>query len=1015
MFKEKRLIGLNLSDFKDQTVYNSRTANNNATVQDANANINNLQQQHDTIQQQRSDLLTQHQSGSISDEEYSRQNTVLTNSATRVGVALSTNITDAGAAAKQLGDAKTVYQNQSQGFGSGTTSSANAGDAYGSGTQTVGVAGDGMLQQSAINTIKAQHPEWTDAQIKSQIDSQTPGIQSTMSQGGQGMDYNAKGIAIPGTEGNMGLSANNVAKEAAKAKAASDAQINQIKGYKTIQIGTNKDGTIMYATVEDPAETSRLQQEARTAATTKAAADTNYAATTNANDAKSATPGAQGAGALTTDTGISAPPTVPTPVETPFTPNPDAFLAGLDALQKQNAGTVMAPLFDLQKQAYLDLQAKGVRGQALQDAIQAKTDAYVASQKADNAVNKAAWTKLADDAEQSSLESAQATYDQQTRLAQQQKANDQLDYEAGIRDQIIKNEEDRKALLLDNGISGGWRSSMHTGKMIDAFKKADLIVSDLRDKKVNNSDVWNNKLIDIAQNLHVNITQAYDAHNVAIQTLADKLNERAKNIDKTVFDSEIAQLNASDKNTEDFYTGVANITKDTTSNIVQINKDALAATDKAADNLRADRTQVLNEENSHITQFGDTDPAGWKAIQDRKAALGLPTTANIPSLSQTDKVAKQALTTLSSDMISSPKSTVGGVNYGLLGTNAFSSTKFSADEVQRGLTSINTLIKSGQIPEAKHQILNYTYQGMGIGQQNDITSSNNLVNEIGFMKSEMSQYSPTYGPFWTKLLQSAKPIAALQKDPQYVEFVAHVQRVLGEERHRLFGSALTATENTQADSYLFNPAEDTAVTLTAKLNKLSDSAQRSLATRYDDTLGSGAYSNLTGIKVNSGAPNTNSTPVAQPLTPQQEHDNLIKLWNSPPAQTSFNSPQPEGGKTSGKIATSTVGDRKVTGDQSALDALAKADADFFKDHGQHIFVNSSYRSHEQQQQAYDRFLKGEISRAAPPGKSLHEKGIAFDITNWKEAEQYLTKYGFNPLPKNIRSSDPAHFSFGTIG
>lgn len=118
---------------------------------------------------------------------------------------------------------------------------------------------------------------------------------------------------------------------------------------------------------------------------------------------------------------------------------------------------------------------------------------------------------------------------------------------------------------------------------------------------------------------------------------------------------------------------------------------------------------------------------------------------------------------------------------------------------------------------------------------------------------------------------------------------------------------------------------------------------------------------------------------------------------------------------SGKPLSVEIGGRKVKGVDAALGALQKADREFFADTGQHLFVNSSFRSSADQQAAYDRYRRGEISRAAPPGHSLHEKGIAFDITNWKEAEPYLIKYGFKPLPKNIRSSDPAHFSYGIVG
>lgn len=121
------------------------------------------------------------------------------------------------------------------------------------------------------------------------------------------------------------------------------------------------------------------------------------------------------------------------------------------------------------------------------------------------------------------------------------------------------------------------------------------------------------------------------------------------------------------------------------------------------------------------------------------------------------------------------------------------------------------------------------------------------------------------------------------------------------------------------------------------------------------------------------------------------------------------------GSPTGELQSVNLGTRRVTGDSGMVAALQQADAEFFAATGQHLDVNSSFRSEQQQRDAYGRYLRGEIARAAPPGKSLHEKGIAVDITNWKEAEPFLIKYGFHPLPKDIRSSDPAHFSFRTVG
>ena len=111
---------------------------------------------------------------------------------------------------------------------------------------------------------------------------------------------------------------------------------------------------------------------------------------------------------------------------------------------------------------------------------------------------------------------------------------------------------------------------------------------------------------------------------------------------------------------------------------------------------------------------------------------------------------------------------------------------------------------------------------------------------------------------------------------------------------------------------------------------------------------------------------------------------------------------------SGNIVSLSLGGKNIKVDSSIKNKLALADKNFFRATGQHIGVNQSYRTTAQQAELYRRSQAGEIGRAAPPGKSFHETGLAIDVTNWKEAEKYLVKYGF----KNNLVDDKGHFSIG---
>jgi hypothetical protein len=133
-------------------------------------------------------------------------------------------------------------------------------------------------------------------------------------------------------------------------------------------------------------------------------------------------------------------------------------------------------------------------------------------------------------------------------------------------------------------------------------------------------------------------------------------------------------------------------------------------------------------------------------------------------------------------------------------------------------------------------------------------------------------------------------------------------------------------------------------------------------------------------------------------TPQEIVDHLKKSNALSTAQNG----------STGKIVATMIGSRSVKVDSSIADKLAQADSDYFAATGKHIQVNQDLRTSAQQQELYNKFKSGKGGRAAPPGHSFHEKGLAVDVTNWQEAMPYLQKYGF----KNPLADDKGHFSIG---
>lgn len=116
--------------------------------------------------------------------------------------------------------------------------------------------------------------------------------------------------------------------------------------------------------------------------------------------------------------------------------------------------------------------------------------------------------------------------------------------------------------------------------------------------------------------------------------------------------------------------------------------------------------------------------------------------------------------------------------------------------------------------------------------------------------------------------------------------------------------------------------------------------------------------------------------------------------------------------TKNKITSFRIGSKNVTSTYELQLRLQEADRSFYADTGEHIQVNESFRSSGRQQEVFTASGGGTKFRAAPPGSSMHERGMAVDIadTQWKIAAPYLLKAGLKQLPASIDQEDPGHFS-----
>lgn len=77
--------------------------------------------------------------------------------------------------------------------------------------------------------------------------------------------------------------------------------------------------------------------------------------------------------------------------------------------------------------------------------------------------------------------------------------------------------------------------------------------------------------------------------------------------------------------------------------------------------------------------------------------------------------------------------------------------------------------------------------------------------------------------------------------------------------------------------------------------------------------------------------------------------------------------------------------------------------------GVQLRINNSYRSRAEQERLYALYKAGKGNIAAPPGSSLHEKGLAIDFVDTPGAYAWLkknaAKFGLHNFPP-----EPWHYS-----
>jgi hypothetical protein len=122
------------------------------------------------------------------------------------------------------------------------------------------------------------------------------------------------------------------------------------------------------------------------------------------------------------------------------------------------------------------------------------------------------------------------------------------------------------------------------------------------------------------------------------------------------------------------------------------------------------------------------------------------------------------------------------------------------------------------------------------------------------------------------------------------------------------------------------------------------------------------------------------------------------------AGLAFGASRPAGPATSGVAAVAPDGGPAGTAGLAPemLSAVNALDAAM----GGDLVITSGYRSAADQA----RVCASTSLPCAPPGRSLHQRGLAIDAANWEEAAAVLAAHPEIPLCRPFPQRDPVHFS-----
>lgn len=334
-------------------------------------------------------------------------------------------------------------------------------------------------------------------------------------------------------------------------------------------------------------------------------------------------------------------------------------------------------------------------------------------------------------------------------------------------------------------------------------------------------------------------------------------------------------------------------------------------------------------------------------------------------------------------------------------------------EAQQGalLRSVNEKMAKGDVLGATSDVYRSATASLPTTQRDKAIGYIQSLNNLDDIERLLAEYKAEGGN--TGIFNGTeKAISdALRKtnDPKLLEIGNRITLAMTDYRRAQSGAAFTASEE-KLYKAAFPSTFGSEAYNAGKIAALRDAFNVGLKSQLESVVGKENYAQMEGSRqAVKDAPELRKSAVKNGYEASDVDEAIKAGYTKSEIEEAMRSPKSSAGSDATdarKMEEISIGGRTVKVSSSIASRLASADADFFRATGQHLKINEGLRSRERQAELYAKYRSGTGGRAAPPGKSFHETGMAVDVANWKEAEKYLRKYGL----RNDLADDRNHFS-----